>query len=166
MDFFFFFPPKIFKKNLKKPKNRPQGGQGVGVRILFFSQNFYYLFLGAHAKIWNPTTTPSGVLNNGMKKKKRRRRIPLAPMGVLAPGSAHARPSARPPIDTSGNFPAPVFAEWPSAFKTVKIPEIFFLLESSYFCYLGAHAKIWNPTTTPSVVLNNGIKNKKKKINT
>ena len=25
-------------------------------------------------------------------------------MGVLAPGSAHARPSARPPIDTSGNF--------------------------------------------------------------
>ena len=28
----------------------------------------------------------------------------IAPMGVLAPGSAHARPSARPPIDTSGNF--------------------------------------------------------------
>ena len=27
--------------------------------------------------------------------------IPLAPMGVLAPGSAHARPSALPPIDTS-----------------------------------------------------------------
>jgi hypothetical protein len=25
-------------------------------------------------------------------------------MGVLAPGSAHARPSARPPLDTSGNF--------------------------------------------------------------
>ena len=25
---------------------------------------------------------------------------------VLAPGSAHARPSARPPIDTSGNFSA------------------------------------------------------------
>ena len=29
----------------------------------------------------------------------------LAPMGVLAPGSAHARPSAEPPIDVSGNFP-------------------------------------------------------------
>ena len=27
-------------------------------------------------------------------------------MRVLAPGSAHARPSARPPIDTSGNFSA------------------------------------------------------------
>ena len=32
-------------------------------------------------------------------------------MGVLAPGSAHARPSARPPIDTSGNFSAHVSAE-------------------------------------------------------
>ena len=30
--------------------------------------------------------------------------IPLAPMGVLAPGLAQARPSARPPIETSGNF--------------------------------------------------------------
>ena len=33
-------------------------------------------------------------------------KFPLAPLGVLAPGSAHARPSARPPIDTSGNFSA------------------------------------------------------------
>ena len=33
-------------------------------------------------------------------------KFPLAPMGVLAPGSAHARPSAQPPIDNSGNFPA------------------------------------------------------------
>ena len=32
-------------------------------------------------------------------------------MGVLAPGSAHARPSAHPPIDSSGNFPAHVSAE-------------------------------------------------------
>ena len=41
-------------------------------------------------------------------------KFPLAPMGVLAPGSAHARPSARPPIDVSGNFPAHVSAESPS----------------------------------------------------
>ena len=40
--------------------------------------------------------------------------FPLAPMGVLAPGSAQARPSARPPIDTSGNFPAQMSAESPS----------------------------------------------------
>ena len=37
---------------------------------------------------------------------KTKKKIPLAPMGVLAPGSAHARPSAQPPIDTSGNFSA------------------------------------------------------------
>ena len=84
-------------------------------------------------------TTSSVVLNSGgnnnkTKKKKKYLKFPLAPMGVLTPGSAHARPSARPPIDTSGNFPAPVSAEWPSAF----------LLESSYFCYLGAHAKPYN----------------------
>ena len=30
--------------------------------------------------------------------------FPLVPMGVLAPRSAHARPSAQPPIDMSGNF--------------------------------------------------------------
>ena len=29
-------------------------------------------------------------------------------MGVLAPGSAHPRPSAQPPINTSGNFSAQV----------------------------------------------------------
>ena len=38
-------------------------------------------------------------------------KIPLTPMGVLAPGSAHARPFAQPPIDMSGNFPAHVSAE-------------------------------------------------------
>ena len=37
--------------------------------------------------------------------------FPLAPMGVLAPVSAHAGHSAQPPIDTSGNFPARVSAE-------------------------------------------------------
>ena len=35
-------------------------------------------------------------------------------MGVLAPVSAHAGPSAQPPIGTSGNFPARVSAESPS----------------------------------------------------
>jgi hypothetical protein len=39
---------------------------------------------------------------------------PLAPMGVLAPGSEHARPSARAPIDTSGNSPADMSTESPS----------------------------------------------------
>ena len=57
-----------------------------------------------------------GFSNGGGYKKG----IPLAPMGVLAPGSAHARPSARPPIDTSGNFPAHVSAE--SLFKFPHFP--------------------------------------------
>ena len=39
------------------------------------------------------------------------KKYPLVPMGVLAPGSAHARLSAQPPIDTSGNFSAHVSAE-------------------------------------------------------
>jgi hypothetical protein len=43
--------PYFQKKTQKRPKNRPQGARGWGGRILFFSQNFYYFFLGAHAKI-------------------------------------------------------------------------------------------------------------------
>ena len=31
-------------------------------------------------------------------------KFPLTPMGALTSGSAHARPSAQPPIDTSGYF--------------------------------------------------------------
>ena len=38
--------------------------------------------------------------------------IPLAPMGVFAPGSAQARPSARAPINTSGNFLAHLKKQW------------------------------------------------------
>ena len=33
------------------------------------------------------------------------------------------------------------------------VPKLFFLLESLYLSYLGAHAQIWNPTTTPSAIL-------------
>ena len=32
-------------------------------------------------------------------------KIPLAPMGALAPGSAHARPSTQAPVITSGKYP-------------------------------------------------------------
>jgi hypothetical protein len=32
-------------------------------------------------------------------------KFPQALIGVFAPGSKHARPSAGPPIDTSGDFP-------------------------------------------------------------
>ena len=42
-------------------------------------------------------------------------------MGVLAPGSLQARSSAQPPINVSGNFPAPVSAELPS--KSPQTPQ-------------------------------------------
>ena len=46
------------------------------------------------------------------------------------------------------------------------VPEIFFLLESSDFCELGAHSKFLNPTTIPSMVLSNGTNTtNNKKIN-
>ena len=42
-------------------------------------------------------------LNNFIKLNNLKQcKFPLMPMGVLAPGSAHARPSAQPPIDVSG----------------------------------------------------------------
>jgi hypothetical protein len=52
-------------------------------------------------------------------------RIPLAPRGDLAPGSAQARPSAWPLIDTSGNFPVHVSAETPSKISPWTTFEIF-----------------------------------------
>ena len=42
------------------------------------------------------------------------KKFPLAPIGVLAPVSAHAGPSAQPPIGTIGIFPARVSAKLPS----------------------------------------------------
>ena len=92
-------------------------------------------------------------------------------MGVLAPGSAHARPSARPPIDTSGNFPAPVSTEWPSAFKTVKIglfwgvggvPEFFFI-GILLFLLLRSSCKNLEPYDNPFWGFSNGGNNKKRK---
>ena len=53
----------------------------------------------------------NGYMDSTCQKAFIEGKIPLAPMGVLAPRSAHVRPSARPPIDTSGNFPAHVSAE-------------------------------------------------------
>ena len=39
--------------------------------------SFYFCELGAHAKSRNPTTTPSGVLNNSVKKRKKDKIINL-----------------------------------------------------------------------------------------
>ena len=61
-------------------------------------------------------------------------------MGALAPGSAHARPSAQPPIDTSGIFLAHMSERG----------GILFNHKSYFLCDLKPHAKFWNPTITPS----------------
>ena len=44
-------------------------------------------------------------------------KFPLAPMGVLALGSAHAGPSAQPAINTSGYLLVYISAEKPSTFS-------------------------------------------------
>ena len=46
----------------------------------------------------------------------------LTPMGVLTPRSAHARPSAQPSINMSGNFPAHMSAESPSNLENLEKP--------------------------------------------
>ena len=57
--------------------------------------------LRQHGWYYNPFWDFS---NSVEKKKKKERTILLGPMGVLAPGSVHAWPSAQPPIVTSRNF--------------------------------------------------------------
>ena len=75
-------------------------------------QNQYFYFLLHKHEVWNTATKITKKLKYSMNEIKVK--FPLAPMGVLAPGSAHVRPSARPPIDTSGNFTAPMSEESPS----------------------------------------------------
>ena len=72
--FFLFFSSIFFEKNLTKPKNRPQGARGGGRGQIFFYPNFYYFFLGAHAKFQNPTTTPSGRISNEPEEERKRER--------------------------------------------------------------------------------------------
>ena len=95
-----------------------------------------------------------------------------------APGSAHARPSAQPPIDTSGNFSPQVSGKGGRVHKLTNFlvisgdskhfsffpkkpkkstpgvqgggPPILFQPQILFFCDLKSHAKFWNPTITPS----------------
>ena len=89
-------------------------------------------------------------------------------MGVLASGSVHARPSAHPPIDTSGNISAHVSGRGlnkisddskhflcfqnnnknrPQGGRGVRQ---FFLSPQFLLCDLRPHSKFHNPTITPS----------------
>ena len=85
----------ICKKTTKKDlKIDPRGLGGGGPNFIFFPE-FLLFFFGA--KIWNPTTTPSVVLNSSGPNKKKKIKFPLTPMGVLAPGSAQRDTPLSPP---------------------------------------------------------------------
>ena len=108
---------KLFKIPPFPPKYVIVRGVGGVPEFCFRLESSYLFYLGAHTNFQNPTTIFWENEQWAGEKKEERKRIPLTPMGVLAPGSAHARPSAQPPIDMSGNFPAHVSAESPSKFS-------------------------------------------------
>ena len=105
----FKISPNPSKKQLKKPKKSPPRGPGGGRGQKCFYPNFYYFFLGAHAKFGNPTTTLSGrtvmaVERRGEKREKKREKFPLTPMGVLAPVSAQRDTPLSPPSTSAEIF--------------------------------------------------------------
>jgi hypothetical protein len=76
-------------------------------------------------------------------------------MRNLAPGSAHARPSAQAPIDTSRIFLTHMSLR--GGQKVIQqlsegrgVPQILFHPKSYYFCELKPHAKFRTPMITPS----------------
>jgi hypothetical protein len=93
--------------------------------------------------------------------------FPLVPMWALAPGSAHARPSAQAPINPSGNFSThvPGRAKNTKTFRILStflfqktppekstpwgVPRICFYPKSYFFCDLKPHAKFQNSMITP-----------------
>jgi hypothetical protein len=56
-------------------------------------------------------------------------------MGALAPGSAHARPSAQPPIDNSRNFSAQVSGRGAKILKNIPINFLAFSGDSKHFSF-------------------------------
>ena len=66
-------------------------------------ESSYFCYLGAHEIFLNPTTIPSGVKGRRVTTTTRGK-IPLSPMGVLAPIPAHAGHSAQPPLTLAEIF--------------------------------------------------------------
>ena len=82
----------------------------------FFYQKVYFYYL-------KPYDNPFWDFNNGGNNKKwNDYQIPLAPMGVLAPGSAHARPSAlQSHIQTSPTTPQKSYPKFRNPRTTFEI---------------------------------------------
>ena len=70
--------------NISAPRHRNS-------KIMF---NIQLKWVGTRSlEFHNPTITPS---RRKVTRQKEKREFPLAPMGVLAPGSVHGRPSTQP----------------------------------------------------------------------
>ena len=91
-------------------------------------------------------------------------KFPLAPMGVLAPGSAHSRPSAQPPIDPSGSFRSKCLG---GGVNFLAISPPFFVTFTPKILSLKAPCKISEPYDNPflekSMCRRRGERKKRKK---
>ena len=67
----------------------------------------------SYKETWNQGNQQSVKYTNYPCQSEHFRKFPLAPMGVLAPHLRTLDVSARPPIDTSGNFLVHMSAESP-----------------------------------------------------
>ena len=76
--------------------------------LLYNSYNLSVTFNYAKYYTGEPTQWEIKALGSTIPLDLKTCKIPLAPMGALAPGSAHARPSAQAPIYTSQKFSAQV----------------------------------------------------------
>jgi hypothetical protein len=84
----------LFYLFLSEEKNRFPRGQGRGAPKFYFIP-FFLGDLKPHTKILEPYDNTFWGESNYLRE--RREQIQLAPMEALAPGSAHARPSAQAP---------------------------------------------------------------------
>jgi hypothetical protein len=56
------------------------GGWGIKKNL----QIFFYYYVGAHAKFWNPMTIPSGVLTTVVRRKEKRKQEKKNMQKILA----------------------------------------------------------------------------------
>jgi hypothetical protein len=114
---------KNFSFFLKKTKKIDPPGAGGVPQFFVVPQFLFFSWLKAPCKISEPYDNSFWEKSNPAERKKEetKRKFPLAPMGALALGSAHARPSAQAPIDTSGNFSAHMSGRGVKNLKSVLI---------------------------------------------
>ena len=101
------------------PPGLPRSGRFIQSLILFRGggevTQIYFSWVETSFKVeFHPPRLPRHgrfMVGDNKQKTKNSMNIPLVPMGVLAPVSAHMGPSAQPPIGTSGNYQARMSAE-------------------------------------------------------